>query len=344
MTNSASKPRIDPSALSIWAKELIRRGFSPYLVTFQWGEMRGSEHTRLHRMNGALERFYSRTVTRFDRWPQRRPLTELPHMLAFPDLPCTKQEKKIHHPSGATNDGLHFHALFFVPPICRSTSSLTDLLNTQPRIWDDLFQTLHCVDITRTIDKVCAYVVKSEPRFEEFEWLVLPRGHREMFKRTFSSERPLETVLRDPQALWRTLAPELSNSGPYIPVSRRFRDYIDEFIEGIALGETIGWIRFDEVMQKPVNGFPGCVLSFGFGGFMMELRRRAAAEGFEYLPLDRAIYLLYESERKSSFPFLQMQLCELGFALQSTSQFEATFGCKARLEYDRSDSPSWHPL
>jgi hypothetical protein len=105
-----------------WMMEYVDwRGWSPYLLTFMFKPMTGRV---MEKMADEVERVYSIFLTRAVRKPRLSCCSDLPLLLAVPDLPVAKRQKSTLS-DVSINDGLHVHGIMVVP---RNSRLKTDVV------------------------------------------------------------------------------------------------------------------------------------------------------------------------------------------------------------------------
>ena len=102
-----------------WSREMEDKaryeGWNVYLVTFMFNQIPGTAATKLKEMQNNVSRFYSKMITHVVRKPNSiYYLHKRPKMLAAPDYPVFKHEKK-NFAEVRVNDGLHMHAILGMP-------------------------------------------------------------------------------------------------------------------------------------------------------------------------------------------------------------------------------------
>jgi hypothetical protein len=80
-----------------WVIRSIEEGFAPFQCSFMFKPLLGNsapEHVLLSSMSRGIYRFYSTALTRFHRRPLQLPLDKLLRLIACPDWPVGKDERK----------------------------------------------------------------------------------------------------------------------------------------------------------------------------------------------------------------------------------------------------------
>lgn len=88
----------------------------PYYINFMFEAIPGPEKVVLARMERALEKFYGRFSTRFDRTPRAiKSQLNIPHFVLVPDKPTWKREKTSLRDVSINAGGLHYNGLMMTP-------------------------------------------------------------------------------------------------------------------------------------------------------------------------------------------------------------------------------------
>lgn len=160
-------------------------GWEPYLLTLMFNQLRGNERTKQQAMLKECEAIYGRLLTRLVKRPHNTPIEAMPFWLSCLDWPVDKKIKSS-LPDIMTNDGMHIHAIFMVPPNARTGKRLNEIVAEKPRAFlvgeRMALARLHVEPVQRTIPKVALYMLKQIPRkrLSSAEILVLPRLHSEL--------------------------------------------------------------------------------------------------------------------------------------------------------------------
>ena len=101
------------------AERLVAEGWTPYLLTFMYDHMRGSDINVGLKMEKEVERVYATHLTRVVRKPTAPcSFGRLPVWLCSPDRPVFKYAKQSRL-DVQVNEGRHMHAAAFDPPWSR---------------------------------------------------------------------------------------------------------------------------------------------------------------------------------------------------------------------------------
>jgi hypothetical protein len=167
------------------ATELSKPQWEPYLLTFMFNHLPGSVESKLKQMTNEVMRFYSTLITRVLRKPNQKKNASLrPLFIASPDLPVRKSVKSSLK-DVTVNDGLHYHALVFIPKDCRLTVALNIHINDNLGLYLGNHGVLRVINVkTYTHDPhwMADYVMKGckrNPAFVEHV-LLLPRSQSEL--------------------------------------------------------------------------------------------------------------------------------------------------------------------
>jgi hypothetical protein len=168
-----------------WGAQLIARGFLPYLLTLMFQPMPGTGSGKLRQMLAITERLYAQHLTSVVRKPNAPAgLDRRPIWICCPDRPVFKHVKAELH-DVTINDGLHLHALAFMPPVSRLRTDLATHFIERANVYRPPLSPLrriHVEPITDDAAAVVSYARKSltRGRFESDALLVLPRTRSEM--------------------------------------------------------------------------------------------------------------------------------------------------------------------
>jgi hypothetical protein len=106
------------TACSQWIQRYIDTyGWNPFLLTFMFKPLKGSQQGILHQMSTEVDRVYSTFVTRVVRKPNsvyQKYLNTRPLLIAFPDRPVGKHKKQ-RLKDVTINNGRHIHGILAVP-------------------------------------------------------------------------------------------------------------------------------------------------------------------------------------------------------------------------------------
>ena len=138
MIDTYARRRLILEELGKWILQCENEGWTSYLLTFMFNHLRGKRASIIRQMSKELERFYSTLITRTVRNPRSPRVQEfLPKLIAYPDLPVYKH-KKDGLDAVTINDGLHFHAIVLIPPVCQF-NRLREPLDEHVRLNSDLY-------------------------------------------------------------------------------------------------------------------------------------------------------------------------------------------------------------
>jgi hypothetical protein len=171
------------AAYSRMVTDRVRDGWSCYLVTFMFDQLRGRPSAVMDQMKDQVQRVYSTLATRVRRRPRTASPDQLPVLLGFADRPVFKRDRSS-SPAHRCNDGLHFHALVLLPPSSRLRGSLVDHFGERGRLYEGGgVRRIHVEPVTRDHGRVVDYVFKSVGRrglSYDDAVLVLPRTRKEL--------------------------------------------------------------------------------------------------------------------------------------------------------------------
>ena len=156
-------------------RERVNEGYVPYLATFTFYEIGGSEQHVAKIMKNEIERFFhlvtQRLIVRNATSPSHAWKSGL--FIAAPDWPVRKlyrQTTRLIKP----NDGEHFHALWLTPPVWlqRTNMPLDDYLSENQA---------HIKPIVEDPEYVLGYILKAllRNRITPDDLLILPRATTE---------------------------------------------------------------------------------------------------------------------------------------------------------------------
>lgn len=90
--------------------------WTPFYINFMFERLPGSEEAVLGQMRRAIEKFYGRFSTRFDRTPRAEgSQRHIPRLLLFPDKPVPKREKASIREVSINAGGLHYNGPMMIP-------------------------------------------------------------------------------------------------------------------------------------------------------------------------------------------------------------------------------------
>ncbi|WP_292532183.1 hypothetical protein [Methylocystis sp.] len=163
----------------------VSRGWTPYLLTFQFREIGGPRQQVAHEMEKDVERVFATFLTRVVRNPtSRRSVGKLPIWIASPDYPVRKNDKQ---PVGdfCINDGRHIQGICLMPPKSRLKEPLNEHFEEYATLYVRAPFPLVLIDaepITKTSGKATDYTLKAlkSGRATNDEIVVLPRALTEV--------------------------------------------------------------------------------------------------------------------------------------------------------------------
>ncbi|RYF13687.1 MAG: hypothetical protein EOO77_15155 [Oxalobacteraceae bacterium] len=186
MSSTASARQIT-EAYGDWAMRFQEDGWTPYLLTLMFRQLRGSPTAVARQMEREAERVYGRFVTRVRRNPGApSSIGHLPVWICSPDYPVFKHAKQSLQ-EVTINDGRHLHSLGFQPP--PQHSRLVEPVDEHFAARQDLYVRqdfpllrLHAKLITHNLDGVAEYALKAmrQGLIGADSLFVLPRGNSEM--------------------------------------------------------------------------------------------------------------------------------------------------------------------
>lgn len=164
-----------------WGGDYLERGFSPFMLSFMFRPLGGSEAGQKLQMERAITAFYSSTLTRVVRNPSRE---QMPAWILLADFPVYKHDK-ISKRAAFQNDGLHVQGWAMLPPVNRlGGSCYADLLmgHHRGRGLLDRIECVHVKPITETLDVAVSYLLKSLTRHRATfdDVIILPRSYSEV--------------------------------------------------------------------------------------------------------------------------------------------------------------------
>jgi len=171
------------------AKERVDRGYQPYLLTFTYNPMGGSEAFKKERMVDEVERLYAKLLNHTFRHPRKIPVDDKPLWIYSHDWPVPKGHrcifKRDHLFNITQNDGLHGHAMAFQPPVSRMKEGLyMHIENSQRHIHGPVhaFFRVHVEEVVDDPEYVLKYATKSlsRKRIDAGELLILPKSQSEI--------------------------------------------------------------------------------------------------------------------------------------------------------------------
>jgi hypothetical protein len=162
----------------------IAAGFSPYLLTFMFKQMGGSERTIAARMTSEVERVYSVLLTRLIKRPHATANNGKPLLIGALDWPVQKNKRQSIQ-DATQNEGMHFHANFFVPPITRNIRTLEEIVERHLLAFvgpAKLLTRLHVARVENNTRYVLGYGLKSveRRRIGQGDIIILPKHSSEL--------------------------------------------------------------------------------------------------------------------------------------------------------------------
>lgn len=166
-------------------REGINQGYVPYLATFTFYEIGGSEQHVAKIMKNEIERLYhlvtQRLIVRNAKSPSHAWKSGL--LIAAPDWPVRKldrQTTRLFKP----NSGMHFHGMWLTPPVWlqRTNIPLDDYLReNQARFVRRPMSEAHIKPIVEDPEYVLGYILKAllRNRIITDDLLILPRATTE---------------------------------------------------------------------------------------------------------------------------------------------------------------------
>ncbi len=166
-----------------WVQKYVDEGWNPFIISFMFNQLRGSNSSVLGQMRREIERVYSRLPTRFHRVPNSRAgFKFLPRMILFLDRPVFKWEKKSIRDI-SVNNGLHYTGIALTPPFSRFDSRLDlHFVQNHQEYLSDKLARIHVTHIVWDPQYVTDYAAKSVKRgsVSEEHIIILPRSTSEM--------------------------------------------------------------------------------------------------------------------------------------------------------------------
>jgi hypothetical protein len=165
--------------------EKRKEGWKPYLLTFQFIPLNGSKESVLRQMQNEIGVVYRKVINRVQRFSTTTNGSQfVPILLASPDLPVFKWERKDVLSDVVINEGIHYQGISLLPPRSRIECLRNHLIAYEKRYLEK--SRLTKIDAERVeseIDKTCHYAFKSVEagRFAyEDSFLVLPKAIAEL--------------------------------------------------------------------------------------------------------------------------------------------------------------------
>jgi hypothetical protein len=175
-----------------WVKNLFDQGFRMYLVTFKFNQIPGASEYKWREMLKQVEyQFYPTLIKRVERQPMKPSRqSNLPRLIAVPDLPVSKHSKKLSVRDVTINDGLHVHAIVAMPRTLRHFHGckLKNLIRDKRQSFIGPFTYISDIDVQRIKDHpeyVADYVLKHAKRNPAImdEILILPKSPEDVSPR-----------------------------------------------------------------------------------------------------------------------------------------------------------------
>ena len=183
------------SAYAEMAERYVAEGWTPYLLTFMFQQLRGSPSAVARQMERELERVYARFVSRVVRYP-RSPanIGSLPVWICSPDYPVFKHAKQRLR-DVTINDGRHLHGVMFEPPWSRLRETVDEHFAALQHLYvgrGSCLTGIDAVPITHDLAYVVRYAEKALRRgvIGSDEMILLPRSWNELPSRTHTLELP----------------------------------------------------------------------------------------------------------------------------------------------------------
>jgi hypothetical protein len=174
--------------LAEWIEEYVRDGWDPYLLTFMFRQLGGSNSGVARQMEREVERVYTTFVTHVVRRPRAlSALGRLPIWWCSHDLPVHKRGKSSLR-DASINGGRHMHAIALQPPWSRLREDLNVHFEEERHRYLRPGCALERIDveaITHAAGYVAKYARKSvdRGRVAEATDLILPRALSELSRR-----------------------------------------------------------------------------------------------------------------------------------------------------------------
>ena len=162
----------------------LDEGWHPFLLTFMFEQLPGSQAAKMAQMAHFLERAYALFVMRVVRKPKTAQSRGVaPIWLCAPDLPVYKQTGKHSLRDVVVNDGLHYHVILLLPPWSRLWDVVMHFEELRPTYRKRA--ALDRVDVEPIVNRhryVAGYGWKSilKGRFDVGDGFVLPRALTEL--------------------------------------------------------------------------------------------------------------------------------------------------------------------
>ena len=163
-----------------------------YLVTFKFNHIQGSSEYKRREMLQQVEyQFYPTLIKHVERRPMKQSRqSNLPRLIAVPDLPVAKNSKKLSVRDVTINDGLHVHAIIGMASTRRHFRGckLKNLIREKQHRFIGDFTSIFDIDVRRIKDHpeyVADYVLKHLKRNAASmdEILILPKSPEDVSRR-----------------------------------------------------------------------------------------------------------------------------------------------------------------
>ncbi|WP_155809773.1 hypothetical protein [Bradyrhizobium sp. URHA0013] len=110
--------------------------WSPFYINFMFERLPGSEEAVLAQMRKAIEKYYGRSSTRFDRAPRSaHSQSRIPRLLLFPDKPVAKREMASLREVSMNAGGLHYNGPMMIPRYSRFRGCVIDHLEQKQQAY-----------------------------------------------------------------------------------------------------------------------------------------------------------------------------------------------------------------
>jgi hypothetical protein len=170
-------------AFGAWIKQHVKLGYDPYLLSFMFDHLPGSEQARIQQMHDQVTIFYRKLITHVERDPTLdKNAHKLPRGVFFPDVPAYKRKKQ-----GlldvTVNDGLHMHGVLVIPDKSRLKTSLDEhVLENYHKYRSHKMYRIDVVPMDARIVYTTDYAGKAlkTPRFDQDDILILPKTTSEL--------------------------------------------------------------------------------------------------------------------------------------------------------------------
>ena len=158
--------------------------WSPFYVNFMFEPLVGPEKVVLAQMRRAIEKFYGRFSTQFDRDPRAaRSQMHIPRFLLFPDKPVPKREKASIREISMNAGGLHYNGPMMIPRQSHFQGCVIDHLQEEQQTYTRHgISRIHAKPIYGDSRRLSVYACKTIKwnRADHDDILVLPRSVSEL--------------------------------------------------------------------------------------------------------------------------------------------------------------------